>query len=97
MPIDALDRELSGELCLGSSSAFANDNTHPDSCRPRPIAHAFESEAMAAPQLVAQAEREVMAQIHFEYGYGMDRRLRYDRPWRCRPWHRRAQRSRRWC
>ncbi|HSF29349.1 MAG TPA: hypothetical protein VLK82_02600 [Candidatus Tectomicrobia bacterium] len=93
MPIDILDRKLSEELCLGSSSAFANDNARPDCCWLRAIAHAVaEPEAMAVTHLVAQAELEIMAQIHFEYGYGMNRRLRCGRLWRCHLWGRRAQR-----
>jgi hypothetical protein len=93
MPINVLDCELSEELCLGSSSALANDNARQGCCRLRAIAHALaEPEAMAETQLVVQAELEIMAQIHLEYGDGMDRRLRYGRPLRCHSWCRRAQR-----
>jgi hypothetical protein len=93
MAIDVLDRELSEELGLRSSSAFANDNARHDCCWLRAIAHAYaEQEVMAVAQLVAQAELEIMAPIHCEYGYGMDRRLRYGRPRRCHPCRRRAQR-----
>jgi hypothetical protein len=78
---------------LGGSSASANGNARADCCRLRPIAHAFtEPEAMAMAQLAAQTELEITAQIHFEHGYGMDRRLRRGRPRRCHPWPRRAQR-----
>jgi hypothetical protein len=54
MPINVIDRELSEELCLGISSAFANDNAGQDCCWLRAIAHAFaEPEAMVVTQLVA--------------------------------------------
>jgi hypothetical protein len=39
MPRAVLDREFSEELYLGSDSAFANDNTRPDCCVLRAIAH----------------------------------------------------------
>jgi hypothetical protein len=92
MPINVLDRKPSEELCLGGSSALANPNARPDRSWLQAIAHSFvELEAMAVTQLVAQVSLEPMAQIYFEYGYGMVRRLRYRRPLRCHPRCRHAQ------
>jgi hypothetical protein len=77
---------------LGGSSALAIHNARPDRSWLQAIAHTFaELEAMEVTQLVAQAELETMAQIYFEYGYGMERRLRYCRPLRCHPRCRHAQ------
>jgi glycosyltransferase involved in cell wall biosynthesis len=52
--------------------AFTDDDARPDRGWLRAIAYAFtEAEVMAVTGLVAPAELETMAQIRFEYGYGM--------------------------
>jgi glycosyltransferase involved in cell wall biosynthesis len=57
-------------------TAFTDDDARPDRGWLRAIAHAFaEPEVMAVTGLVAPAELETKAQIHFEHGYGMSRKL----------------------